>query len=586
MSEKIDEAAESAPIPEVSAGEPRAGSVLSTRLREVMSRVEDRVRALSRPRLVLGSAAGLFIAVILATAFSQELTASLRGALPQRIAGNEVVGVQTESGAIRIQLGQSAENRPVRAKSGDRVALTEITGSNAPDVEVVGGGQLDSAGYKPELPEPPTASTIITVPSGQGRLLRFDEAVESVFIADPEVADIRVVSSDLVYVYGKKLGLTNLMAVSARPSGQGQEGGQTRRQQLTASAMLRVVIDNQPSRNAQKNWVPNAPVDVDVFGRRTTVSGHLRNIDEAVDTANIADTFSPKDQPPLNRTTLGGSNQVNIRVRFAEAQRNDLKAFGIDWNFGVKGGNFEFGLVKSGATSEADANLDLGVKAGNFDIGLLIEALQANGSLSILAEPNLTAVTGETASFLAGGEVPIPVPAGNGDAITVQYKPFGVSLSFTPTMVKDNRIALRVKPEVSSIADIVQLSASEKGFQMPAFTVRRAETTVEMASGQTFAMAGLFQRDISRNVEKMPLLGDMPVLGQLFRSERYRRNETELVILITPYLVNPVSDRSLATPLDRAGPSPWQADLVDPSGKGALLTSPAGQGAQSGFILK
>jgi pilus assembly protein CpaC len=565
------------------------GAVLRQRVLELRGSVAAKIMSLSRPRLVLGSAAGLFVAIVLGGVFSQELTASFRGALPHRIAGNERVGgVQTETGAIRIQLGQSAEHREGKPRHDKMAAITEVTGGNSPHVETVGGGSLDSADYRPKLDNQQTAGTVITIPSGQGRLLRFDEAVESVFIADPEVADVRVVSSDLVYVYGKKLGLTNLMAVSARAGGQGQ-GQDTGRQQVTASALLRVVMDNRPSRESQADWVPNTPVDISVFGRRTAVQGHLRTIDEAVDTANIAQTYSPRDQPPINKTTLAGSNQINIRVRFAEASRNDLKSFGIDWNIGVKGGSFSFGLTREGSVASNARGIGLEASAGNFNMELLIEALQANGALSILAEPNLTAVTGETASFLAGGEVPIPVPTGNGDAITVQYKPFGVSLSFTPIMVKENRISLRVKPEVSSIADFVQL-ASVQGFNMPSFTVRRAETTVEMASGQTFALAGLFQRDISRNVDKMPVLGDVPVLGQLFRSERYRRNETELVILITPYLVEPVSDRSLATPLDRAGPSPWTADIVDPSGKGALLTAPAAapinQGGQSGFILK
>ena len=324
------------------------------------------------------------------------------------------------------------------------------------------------------------------------------------------------------------------------------------RQDVSASALLRVVLDPRPDNEAREQFSPATPVDINIFGKRATMSGRMRNIDQAVDAANIVQSYSPPDQPPINKATLAGSNQINIRVRFAEVSRNDLKSFGIDWNVAAKGGSFGFELGKTGATQ--DPNLGLHASAGNFNIDLLIEALQANGALTILAEPNLTAVTGETASFLAGGEVPIPVPSGNGgDSITVQYKPFGVALSFTPTMVKDNRIAMRVKPEVSSIASNTDFAV--KGFNLPSFTVRRAETTVEMASGQTFAMAGLFQREMSRNVDKVPVLGDVPVLGPLFRSERYQRNETELVILITPYLVNPVSDNSLATPLDRAGPS-------------------------------
>lgn len=585
MSDNLNEGAKSTPALEGDADKENAGAVLIGLFLSLWNRVRSRIMALDRPRLVLGVAVGVGLAIVIVAAFSQSLTAALRAASPQRIAGIERTGVQADNSAIRIHLGQNTEHLDSSA-DGKKVALRELSGPGAPEIETV-GGRGSSADYLPKLSDLPTAGTVITVPSGQGRLLRFDEAVESVFVADTGVADIRVVSSDLVYVYGKKLGLTNLIALSERPSGQDQDGNTPRRQQLTASALLRVVVDDRPSSDAMQGWAPSAPVDISVFGRRATVKGHVRDIDEAVDVANVAETYSPQDQPPLNNTTLDSPNQVNIRVRFAEASRSDLKSFGIDWNFQIQGGSFSFGLAKSGATSEANRNLEIDGSAGNLvNLELLIDALQANGALSILAEPNLTAVTGETASFLAGGEVPIPVPAGNGDSITVQYKPFGVSLAFTPTLVKNNRIALRVKPEVSSIADFVQLAAVQ-GFTLPSFTVRRAETTVEIASGQTFAIAGLFQRDISRNVDKMPVLGDIPILGQLFRSERYRRNETELVILITPYLVEPVSDKSLATPLDRAGPSSWQADVFDPTAKGALLAAPDEEYVdQSGFILK
>jgi pilus assembly protein CpaC len=226
---------------------------------------------------------------------------------------------------------------------------------------------------------------------------------------------------------------------------------------------------------------------------------------------------------------------------------------------------------------------------------VLIEALKRDGMLHVLAEPNLTAVTGETASFLAGGEIPVPVPqGGNSDAVTVQYKPFGVSLLFTPTMIRPNRIGLKVKPEVSSIASTSTFATA--GFALPSFTVRRAETTVEVASGQTFAIAGLFQRQMSRNIEKIPLLGELPVLGQLFTSERYQRDETELVILITPYMVEPTRDQQLLTPLDREANAPWTAQTVDATAKGYAYDVPPekekgftktnNSGSGSGFNFK
>lgn len=421
----------------------------------------------------------------------------------------------------------------------------------------------------------PEADVTVTVPVSQGRLLRFDEAAESVFVADPGIADIRVVSPDLVYVFGKRLGYTNLMAVSAREKDAAGNAGP----RLAGTALLRVVADPRPAQEAKQQLSPDAPVNIQLFGQRAAIKGHFESVDQAVDVANVAQTYSEDGKPPINSATIGGSNQINIRVRFAEVSRNDLKSFGIDWNVAVNAGNFSFGLQKSTNTFSPalDPNLGLQTSAGNFDIDLLIEALQANGALTVLAEPNLTAVTGETASFLAGGEVPIPVPGGtNREIITVQYKPFGVSLAFTPTLVKDNRIALRVKPEVSAIAATTNFGV--QGFNLPSFTVRRAETVVEIASGQTFALGGLFQREVQRSVEKLPVLGDVPVLGPLFRSERYQRNETELVILITPYLVNPVSDRKVATPLD-----PMDPLEPDNSAKGAAFTGPE---SSSGFIMK
>ena len=283
--------------------------------------------------------------------------------------------------------------------------------------------------------------------------------------------------------------------------------------------------------SAARELQPTTHTNLKLFGNRVAAVGSTRSVEEAVDVQNTADTFSPPDQPPINDTTIYGSQQVNIRVRFAEVSRDDVQRLGI----GSSGGSIEFG----GSGGEVDA---------------LVGALQRNGMLTILAEPNLTAVTGRPASFLAGGEIPIPTPGNQAGQITVQYKPFGVSLEFTPTLIRTNRIALRVRPEVSSLSRVGAVKAN--GVDLPSLMVRRADTTVEVASGQTFAIAGLFQRQMSLDYENTPEIADLPILGALFRSARYRRDETELVILITPLLVKPVRDRSLATPLDRPAPPP------------------------------
>src|SRR5262245_46773161 len=265
---------------------------------------------------------------------------------------------------------------------------------------------------------PVTAEAVINLPIGYRRIVRFDEAVDSVFLADPSVADLKVVAADIIYLFGRKSGSTNLIAL----------GGD---QKVKANVQMNVYVDPNPLGDAKRALQPTSMVDVAVIGSRVLARGRNRTIEEASDIDNLAKTFS--GQLPLNTSTLEGSQQVNIRVRFVEVSRNDLQALGFDWNLFARSGNFLFGKRAA-------------------DVDVTIEALRRAGALSILAEPNLTAVTGQTASFLAGGESPIPVPSGQGNMITAQYKPFGVSLEFTPTLIRTNRIALRVRPEVSALS--------------------------------------------------------------------------------------------------------------------------------------
>src|SRR5215470_5781882 len=377
---------------------------------------------------------------------------------------------------------------------------------------------------------------------GEGRILHFDGPVDSVFIADSSVADVRVVAADVVYVHGKKSGTTNLIATSAE-------------QRIRAQVQLRVAVNPQPANDAMRKLQRTSTVEISILGERAAATGRTRKIEEAVDAENVGEIYSPPGQPPINNTTIEGSQQINIRVRFAEVSRNELQALGFSWKIFAGTGSLGFG--------------------NKVDIDVLIEALQRNGILTILAEPNLTAVTGQTASFLAGGEVPVPI-AQPGGVMHVEYKPFGVSLEFMPTIVRTNRIGLHVRPQVSTLAHVGEVKIN--GIDLPSFMVRRADTTVEVASGQTFAIAGLFQRQLTQDFDKFPLLAEVPVLGAIFTSERFRRNETELVILITPYLVKPTQNRTMATPLDRPVPPP------------PAVAAPARKanesGRSSGLILK
>jgi pilus assembly protein CpaC len=398
----------------------------------------------------------------------------------------------------------------------------------------------------------PSAGEPVELVLGHGRLLHLDEPVEAVFLGDPSIADVNVVAPDYIYVIGKKLGATNLIAIAMdgadREANKGYVPGtqSPAAQAVKASLRISVIADTRPANEAAQKAAPRSVTQIEMFGRRVVATGKTHTPEEAKALQDAAQSFSPAGQPPINNTTIEGSQQVNIRVRFAEVSRTDLQTLGINWQV------FNLGEI-------AAAVIGLHHGRHNADINELIDALQRNGVLNVLAEPNLTTVTGQEASFLAGGEVPVPVPQGR-DSVTMMYKQFGVSLVFTPTLIRKNRIALHIKPEVSMISNVGAIVSA--GNKMPSFIVRRADTTVEVASGQTFAIGGLFQRSMAHyddEADRAPILGDLPVIGPLFHSPRFRRNETELVILITPYLVNPVSGRDLALPTDR--PGPYEAPL-------------------------
>ena len=388
---------------------------------------------------------------------------------------------------------------------------------------------------------------VLTLVVGQGRILRFDQPVESVFVGDPAIADVRVVSPGVIYLYGIKIGATNLIALSPGHSTRG-------------TVQIRVVADPRPVNDAQRTLQPTSTVNIRLFGDRVVATGPTRSVKEAIETDAVTETFTPRDMsPPINTTTIPGTHQVNIRVRFAEVTRNELLAYGVSWNAVGNPGSFQFGLMTGsfaqgplvpggvGPNGSAANQASIGIHTGRVNVDLLLEALQRNGTITILAEPNITAVTGQTASFLAGGEIPIPIPVGQ-NLLGIEYKPFGVSLLFTPSLLPNERIAMRVRPEVSEPSPVNAVVT--QGITVPSLNVRRADTTVEVASGETFAIAGLFQRNGTQDINKMPYIGDLPVLGELFKSTKYQRNESELVILITPYLVRPTRSRTMKIPQD------------------------------------
>ena len=417
---------------------------------------------------------------------------------------------------------------------------------------------------------PPTGPAI-RLEVAKGTLLRLDRDADTVFVANPEIADVMVKTPRLIYIYGKGTGETSLYAVD-------------KEQRVIVSKPVVVSRDIQRIQSAINQLVPDGAVEVRAVDSSLVLSGRVDSPGEAEEARRLARPFVADDKQLINHISVEAPDQINLRVRIVEVQHNVVKELGINWNAFFYAGSFAFGLATGtpvlnhlSTSGLVDSVLVPGnltpaapplgafavrptVNGGTADSGFagfnnnrinlnsVIDALDQNGLLNILAEPNLTAKSGETASFLAGGEFPILVPQSNtGTAVTVEFKPFGVALAFTPVVLANGRISMRVRPEVSQISTTGQVQL--QGFTIPALSTRRAETTVELGSGQTFAIGGLLQNNITDTINKVPGLNELPVLGPLFRSTSFQRNESELVIMVTPYLVRP-SSQKMATPRD------------------------------------
>lgn len=400
---------------------------------------------------------------------------------------------------------------------------------------------------------------VLAVAIDRGETVSLPEVANSVFIANPEVADVQLLSPTTIMVFGKKMGETTLMAIGA--------GNKT-----LIKKTIRVGLNVGAVQQALSALLPDSKIRVVGVPDGIMLLGTVRDPGAADDARRVAARFVPKEGEIVNRLQILASNQINLRVRVAEVSRSLNRFFGINWNSAFKLSGFAFGMASGAAltnagtfglnsarpgTSTPESTFNFGHQGRGMDINGFVDALASDGLITVLAEPNLTAMSGETAYFLAGGEYPILVPQSNGQ-VSIEYKDFGVKLSFTPTLINSARINIKVRPEVSELSSDGAVTLNN--FKVPALKVRRAETTVELASGQSFAIAGMMSNNSDQNVDKFPFLGDVPILGDLFRSTRYKRGETELVIIVTPYLVRP-SDEQLALPTDGLAP-PSETDRV------------------------
>ncbi len=389
---------------------------------------------------------------------------------------------------------------------------------------------------------------------GKGALIRFKEPVNNVFLANAEIADLQVKSPTLVYVFGKKQGETNLYAVADDD-------------RVIYQGNISVNHNLGSLEDAINHVIPDASIQVRSYEGLLLLTGHVDNPEQAEDARRMAEDFIGKESTIINKLQISTPVQVNLRVRIAEIGRDTKKELGFSWENLFVNGDTAIGMVQgadvvnfipdpSGLTNNLVKEFAVqgrglnslfgGFQAGNFDVNFIIDALETEGVLSVLAEPNLTTLSGEPANFLAGGEYPIPTLEEG--QVVVQYKEFGISLAFTPIVLDDGRINMNIKPEVSQLSSNGAITI--QGFNIPALSTRRAETTIELGSGQSFAIAGLLQNNVTHDLAKFPWLSDIPVLGTLFRSSKFRRQETELVIIVTPYIVRPHNGGTMPMPTD------------------------------------
>lgn len=418
--------------------------------------------------------------------------------------------------------------------------------------------------------EPPgTGSpTAVDLVQGQTHIIKASARVDTLVVADPEIISAHPVSPAEVLLIAERPGVTDVVLRLENGNADWKR--------------VRVTLDEK-NLESQLEGLFGGDVEVIEIKGVVSVSGMLENARSAEALANFMDKTKLNW---VNLTEIPGVQQVQLRVRIAEVVREALRELSMS---AVVGGSSVFGGVQispSGGSPGAPVGINPvpgspvnnagfqfsptdnlvttattlfgGVPSANLEI--FIQALNQNRYIRVLAEPNLVAISGEEASFLVGGEFPIPIVQGlgGGSAISIEYKEFGVRLTFRPEVLGDDRIRLEVAPEVSELSD--DGAVSQFGYTVPSVKTRRSQTTVELASGQTFAMAGLLQSNDEATVARVPILGDIPVLGPLFRSVRYKERQTELLVLVTAEFVAPLSDgESRPVPGDlHVAPSDWQ----------------------------
>ena len=389
-------------------------------------------------------------------------------------------------------------------------------------------------------------SRFVRIGLDKSLVVRLPAAATDVLIGNPEVVDAVVRTRNTAYLFARKVGQTNAFFFDAKG-----------RQILSLD--IEVAQDTKALSKLLQRSIPGSAITVDTVGDNVVLGGTARNAGEAKIAQDLAVRFAGGDEKKVvSMIAITGREQVMLRVRIAELQRDVLKQFGIDTDVAFSvGQNFATRIFNPNPISSIPGTGPAAVgsfASGSSKVDVIVKALERDGLLRTLAEPTLTAISGESAKFLAGGEFPIPVGTDD-EGIKIEFKPFGVGLAFTPVVLSEGRISMRISTEISETTDENSIALTGTGassvLSIPGLRVRRAETTVELPSGGSLVMAGLIREEDKQELNGIPGVKNLPVLGALFRSREFQSSRTEMVVMVTPYVVNPVNENQIATPLDR-----------------------------------
>ncbi len=394
------------------------------------------------------------------------------------------------------------------------------------------------------------AAQKIPVEVNKANLVSLPGGISDVFVANPAIADVQPNAPLGVYVYGKSVGTTSVFITTA-------DGKNT-------EVVLEVTQGLEHLNATLKRAFPNDDIQTVSSPNGIVLLGSVGSSKTLKDVENVASQFLGKEGNVVNNLTLSTSSQVYLKVKIAEVNRRVLSKFDTNWVVAINGvqNHFSYGVLSGKAPFEGGSFVRADALTSNTtgqlgfrfadkvsDYSALLDMLDQESLATVLAEPNLVAISGEKANFLVGGEFPYPVPQNNQN-VTIEFKSFGISLEFTPTVLGSNLINLQVSPEVSELdlSNATSFNVGGQTIRVPAIKTRKVSTAVELSSGQSFAVAGLLSHNIANTIKEFPGLASVPILGSLFRSTDFQRNETELVVIVTPYIVNPTMPKNLKLP--------------------------------------